>query len=201
MYSLRMLCYFTVATITMFASSPAHSATPADHSKTIPRSQSLQSLESPMARDHTSSKVVFTISNFGMFGEIQYPLVPNPGEYHPGCEYPKNSGIQHCYQGALWIGAVVGNDTLVSVGLDGWQNVREMFPDAGPGEITRLSNRQGDADFDATAIADEEFIAVFYDTLVESRDYTGPDPFENRRAYSAGLEDSATFVFVWRAAG
>ncbi|MGB5107261.1 MAG: dockerin type I domain-containing protein [Candidatus Zixiibacteriota bacterium] len=140
-----------------------------------------------MARNHKSSKVVFTITNFGMFGAYQEPMLPDSSEFYPGCEYPQGSGVLHCYQGALWIGAIVGNDTLVSVGADGWQNVFEMYPDMSPGEITRQSNRQNDPDFDSSAIADEEFVAVYFDTLSDPA-ITHADPFEARPHIPLGLK-------------
>lgn len=187
MHSLRMLCCLTIATVAMFVASPAHSATPVDRSITKSELHSLQPLEYPMALDHTSSNVVFTITNYGMFGAFQdiYPM--EPVVFHPGCEYPKGSGILHCYQGALWVGAVVGNDTLVSVGADGWQHVFEMYPDSDPGGITRLSNRQDDPDFDSSAVADEEFVAVYFDTLSDPA-LTGIDLFENRVHIPLGLK-------------
>ncbi|MBD3403933.1 T9SS type A sorting domain-containing protein [candidate division GN15 bacterium] len=43
-------------------------------------------------------------------------------------ETPVGSGAEYLFQGALWVGGVVGRDTLVSVGADGWQRAHEMFP-------------------------------------------------------------------------
>lgn len=187
MRSLRTLCYFAIATIALVASSPARSATPVDRSKANIKSQALD-VPYTLVRDHTSSKVVFSITNYGMFGAFQdiYPM--DPGEFHPGCEYPKGSNILHCYQGALWVGAIVGSDTLVSVGADGWQRTNEMYPDDWrSGAIVRQSNLASDPDYSTAAIADEEYIAVYYDTLVDVA-LTGFDQFENRPHVPLGLK-------------
>ncbi|MFZ1683250.1 MAG: hypothetical protein WAU88_03875, partial [Candidatus Zixiibacteriota bacterium] len=44
-------------------------------------------------------------------------------------ELSSGSGVTYLLAGALWVGGVVGGDTLVSVGADGWQNVTETYPD------------------------------------------------------------------------
>lgn len=186
MYSLRMLCYFAVATITLFTASPAHSATPVGRSRANTISEALD-VPYVLARDHTSSKVVLTITNYGMFGAFQDIFPDDPGSFHPGCEYPKGSGVLHCYQGALWVGAIVGNDTLVSAGADGWQRTNEMYPDDWrSGAIIRQSNIPGDSSYSAVAIADEEYISVYYDTLSNPA-FTGSDPLENRGHIPLGL--------------
>ncbi len=137
-------------------------------------------------RDHTSSNLIFTVTNFGMFGS--FPVWDEFGEYeeHPGCEFPKGSGIQHLYTGALWVGAIVGEDTLVSAGYDGWQRISEMYPDA-QASIPRMTNHTTDIDFNPLAVADEEFVATYYDTLVDPA-LTGRDFFEPRYHKPLNLE-------------
>jgi hypothetical protein len=49
------------------------------------------------------------------------------------CEYPRGSNTEYLFAASLWIGAVVGRDTLVSTGADGWSSSgAEMFPDEAP---------------------------------------------------------------------
>jgi len=43
-------------------------------------------------------------------------------------ESPAGGGVEYLYAGAIWVGGIVGNDTLVSVGHDGWHNDRELYP-------------------------------------------------------------------------
>ncbi|MCK4460770.1 MAG: fibronectin type III domain-containing protein, partial [candidate division Zixibacteria bacterium] len=41
---------------------------------------------------------------------------------------PPGSNIEYLFGLTVWVGGVVGNDTLVSVGADGWSAAAEMFP-------------------------------------------------------------------------
>ncbi len=42
------------------------------------------------------------------------------GQGVSSCQYPRGSNVEYLFAGAFWIGAVVGRDTLVSMGADGW---------------------------------------------------------------------------------
>ena len=72
---------------------------------------------------HNVGKIALTISNYGVFGtgSALSNIDCFSGSVAPSCEYPKGSDNEYLFIGAFWIGAVVGNDTLVSVGADGWQ--------------------------------------------------------------------------------
>ncbi|TSA49331.1 MAG: hypothetical protein D4R43_04025 [Sphingobacteriales bacterium] len=52
-----------------------------------------------------------TISNFGTIGNPV--IISNPDDV-PSLEYPINSGIEHLFEGGLWIGASVNGQTVVS---------------------------------------------------------------------------------------
>ena len=57
-----------------------------------------------------------------------------------GCEVPKNSGVEYLHVGAYWIGAVVGRDTLVSVGLQVQDGLGAFLPDTSPkGDMQKRS--------------------------------------------------------------
>ena len=73
---------------------------------------------------HNLGKIGLTVSNKGSFGTGFVSFV---GDF-PSCEYPVNSGVEYLFAAAVWIGAVVGRDTLVSVGADGWQNCEDFNP-------------------------------------------------------------------------
>jgi hypothetical protein len=118
-----------------------------------------------------------SITNFGIFGNgsnLHSPL--------PSCEFPAGSLKNHLYMGALWIGAVVGNDTLVSTGYGpggriGGNSVsigEEMFPCSTPDcGISARSNLLSSPLFDDSAKSDLEFIAEYSDTL--EHPWIGPD--------------------------
>lgn len=190
MFSWKLLGNLVCVISALSASTSAHAyTTDQEIVLQIPRvsRQASELLEYPMGRDHSSGNVVFTITDYGMLGEWQWPYSTDPDSMQMGCEYPKGSGILHSFYGALWTGAVAGEDTIVSTGADGWYGVHEMYPDFGAEGILRLSNRPGDADFDASAIADEEFVAVYYDTLTNAA-YVSADPFEGRPHIPLGLK-------------
>lgn len=95
---------------------------------------------------------------FGQFGEGFYPgsFYVVPGWPQASFVTPPGSNVEYLFAGAIWVGAVVGQDTLVSVGADGWQLVREMFPPEHPsrGSVTK---------FDYPT--DFSMRAEFYDTI------------------------------------
>jgi hypothetical protein len=88
------------------------------------------------------------------------------GQPAASAEFPAGTGIEHLHSAALWIGAVVGDDTLVSVGFDGWDYVYEMWPCADPEcRLQRRSNRESDTYFHPDARSDLEYVAVYTDTF------------------------------------
>ena len=56
----------------------------------------------------------------------------DPTRRAPSAIYPYPGNNSYLFAGAFWIGAIVGRDTLVSVGADGWGFVQEMYPDPYP---------------------------------------------------------------------
>ena len=63
-----------------------------------------------------------TISNFGTIG---HGFNKWPGQ--PNCEYPAGSGIEHIFEGGLWIGAYRGTQgPFVSTGAVDVSSVRDI---------------------------------------------------------------------------
>jgi len=124
---------------------------------------------------HNVGKLVVAITNFGTFGTgfVQgygtEPVKALWNEY-PSGEYPINSNIQYHYSGAIWIGAIVGRDTLVSVGADGWFNdYGELFPDAGEaGAIISRSSLRSKPSYSADAVSEQDFICTYTDTFTDA---------------------------------
>ncbi len=125
-------------------------------------------------KSHDVGQLHLTVSNWGFFGSqrgeddpslcIIYQEGDNAGECRPSAEYPGGSGIEYLFQGALWIGAVVSGDTLVSVGEDGWfTNVNEFFP--GYNQETDTIMYKTILSGDSTAISEQDFIATMTDTV------------------------------------
>lgn len=113
---------------------------------------------------HRVGRMQLSIRNDGTFGAFadDPDLDAFTNEMILRCEFPKFSNTRYLYAGAFWIGAVIGRDTLVSVGADGWVRGQEFNPDRDElGEIERRSIINGDVD----AISEEDIICVYFDTL------------------------------------
>lgn len=110
--------------------------------------------------------------NFGTaFGSGPYDFIYAP--HFPSFVTPPATGIEHLFGGAIWIGGIVGDDTLVSIGADGWQNINEFFPPEYPnrGSITVVENYP----------TDFSMRAEFTDTLGGRGNYDGFfDPYGHR---------------------
>jgi len=130
---------------------------------------------------HNIGKLAMTISNQGTFGTgfLSSPICD--GGECPSAEYPINSNIEYLFSGALWIGAVVGRDTLVSVGADGWYTgINELLPDPGDaGAIISRSSLKSKTNYSDDAISEQDFICTFTDTFTDPG-LTGVDDFDNR---------------------
>ncbi|MGB5107246.1 MAG: hypothetical protein WBP29_14235 [Candidatus Zixiibacteriota bacterium] len=149
----------------------------------------LQGLNKPTAgnpsqevRVHKVGNIHLTVTNYGIFGNQADPAIldPETGQSAPSCVYPAGSGVEYLFQGALWIGAILNEDTLVSHGHDGWQNAFEMWADAPPkGNMIKRTIRKSDAEYSPDAISEADYIAVYFDTLTDVS-YVPQNPEEGR---------------------
>lgn len=122
---------------------------------------------------HRAGKMELAVNNngvFGLGGSHGWPDFFTGDPILNSCEYPRGSNLEHLCGGALWIGAVTGSDTLVSVGTDGWSLARELNPDEAP--FGNMIKRTGS---DPEAVSHEDYIGVYMDTLTDGvdPDWTG----------------------------
>ncbi|MBU0983430.1 MAG: hypothetical protein KKA42_06145, partial [candidate division Zixibacteria bacterium] len=94
---------------------------------------------------HDIGKLVMAVANDGTFGlDLGHTGDRDwfTGEQLYACEYPKGSRTRYLFAGDFWVGAVLGRDTLVSTGADGWDiAANEFHPDELPlGELIYRSN-------------------------------------------------------------
>ncbi|MFA6438486.1 MAG: hypothetical protein WCX28_04210, partial [Bacteriovoracaceae bacterium] len=59
----------------------------------------------------TTGNLSVTISNYGVFGH-GFRLWPQ----QPSMQYPRGSGIEHCFVGGLWVGAFTPSGKRVTTG-------------------------------------------------------------------------------------
>jgi hypothetical protein len=120
--------------------------------------------------EHNVGRMALAVTNIGTFGGGFSQSGENDcftGDHVEWCEFPKGSRTRYLFAAALWIGAVLGRDTLVSVGADGWSYVREFNPEEGtPGTMVYRSNVDPARPEFEGAVSEEDFISVYYDTCL-----------------------------------
>ncbi len=132
---------------------------------------------------HKINRMALTVTNNGFFGNGYLggnAVDPETGLRAMGCEYPINSDIEYLWMGALWLGAVVGRDTLVSTSAEGYYYIVEFWPDAGKdGEMVRRSSQPFSIHYSPEAVSEEDILARFTDTLTNPS-FVDADPIDNR---------------------
>lgn len=116
----------------------------------------------PRFRIHTSTSYRTTITNRGQLGSLGFDLVdssdvdsPNP-RWAPGFESPPFARVDYLYEAGLWVGGIVGGDTLVSTGT------LDFFIE---GEFRPLG---ADPPVYSDALGDEEYGTAYADTVTET---------------------------------
>ena len=110
-----------------------------------------------------------TLSNFGLFGDgfvTQGPID------QPSCEFPKGSGIEHMFDGGLWVGAetpggirvTTGAFNSSSIGSSGSSNFEYTNSDDPNDLILERSLFPDNRFFSPEAISHQDFVIDFVDT-------------------------------------
>ncbi|MEZ5360700.1 MAG: hypothetical protein R3F48_17940 [Candidatus Zixiibacteriota bacterium] len=139
---------------------------------------------------HKINRLGLTITNSGFFGNgyLATSVDPETGDHIFGCEYPRNSNVEFLWVGGIWIGAVVGRDTLVSTAAEGYYNIVEFWPDAGAaGQMIRRSSQPFSNDYSPDAISEEDIICTFTDTFTHPS-IVNTDPIDNRPHQPLNIE-------------
>ncbi len=164
-----------------FGTSPTVEGAVSDQASRLPSN----SLTSPAycIAEHNIGRMALAINNNGTFG-TGFSQSGNrdcfTGLMVHSCEFPKGSRTKYIFAGTIWVGAVVGSDTLVSVSADGWSLVREMNPDTPPfGEMIYRSTIDPARPEYAGAVSEQDYISTYYDTCVNCPGI-GSDVVDNR---------------------
>ena len=182
-----LLCFITVGN--SFARNPQDS----------PRTAAPISLASPAycVATHNVGRIGFSVSNFGRFSYGQdLPFIDCLTlQKAPQAEYPIGSRTQYMFKGGIWIGGVIGRDTLVSTATELNSTAREFHPDELPfGQIKRFSTLSEENPEDA--VSEQDFIAVYTDTFTTGVDYRSFDPIAGRSHKPLGIEVTQR-SYVW----
>jgi len=141
-------------------------------------------------RTHRFGNAWLTVNNWGWLGnfndyDVDAYLDAETQDWAPQCEVPGGSGVQYLFAAGLWIGALIVDDfgretPRVSTGADGYVagEAHEFYPDdATPIEerSTRAGawNRLGQSVESPLAVSEQDFVAVYSDTLVDPQ-FTPP---------------------------
>lgn len=114
---------------------------------------------------HDNGYLRSTVTNYGYFGTVRDRLRDSMGALVPVMESPANSGIEYLYEAGLWIGGVVGGDTLVSTGSLGFGIAHELYADGYEPGVR--------SDF----LGDDEWTFVYGDTTTDP-ETVREDPYD-----------------------
>ena len=225
-YRFKLKILFTLFLMVSFSGLSLYSVKARNRVQTD-KPEGLSTLQKPAAspcsqqRTHRVAKYCFTLTNWGFIGselERRYEsqggcFNPNPtaNVLAPSFEFPCATQLEYLFQGALWIGAIVEGETLVTVGADGWLATNEMYPDFSPDgcikeKTTRLTTPNCNptpAEMLDGAISEQDIIAVYYDTLIGSDideyDQRAHEPLGIRvtqKSYSWSYDYAEDFVLI-----
>jgi hypothetical protein len=180
------------------------------------RLEKVTATPNPQNFTHRVSNVWLTITNWGFFGsKMQDATIVDceTQQAAPSCQFPAGSNLEYLFQGAMWFGAVIAGDTLVSTGTDGWWDIQELYPDEAssitgriwlrstrpssayprnrtdcyPDQIDSSSAGSPEAEkFGTEAISEEDFVSAYTDTHTAS--FVETDPVDARPHRPLGLE-------------
>ncbi len=113
-----------------------------------------------------------TVTNFGMYGN-GFALWPQ----QPSCEYPLGSGIEHIFDGSIWVGGFISSDSLghnrlgpyVSTGSVDASSVSTRgggfeFTNNPGSKIIERSSLLDSRYYDPSAVSHQDFLMDFVDT-------------------------------------
>ncbi|MFZ1685072.1 MAG: hypothetical protein WAU88_13235 [Candidatus Zixiibacteriota bacterium] len=192
-YHLGVLATF--AFFCLVVSSPARDLLPASKAEALTRRQQSSALATPKVdyATHSRGKMVLAVANNGTFGTYGQAIAdPFTGAAVPSCIYPRNSDLVYLWVGAFWIGAIVGRDTLVSVGTEDFYETQEFWPE--PVDLTSKygnfkfgSMNSEDPFYDPKAYSEQDIYCEYTDTN-RALNLTGQDPTDGRGHIPLGIK-------------
>lgn len=114
-----------------------------------------------------AGNVGLNVTNVGTLGR---PNIRNTPDGAPSMEYPINSGIEHLFEGGLWIGAQVDGEIRVSTSAvdaaSGYSTGRSGFEFTALGTITERSTLTNSDFFSGSAISHQDMVVRVTDSNV-----------------------------------
>lgn len=114
----------------------------------------------------SAGNVAATISNLGIIGNSF------SGSYNlqgfPSCEFPVGSGVEHLFEGGLWVGGFVNGEAAVTTGAiddpTGYSNGKAGFEFSSKNPLGEMSSLRSEPTYNPFAISHQDFFSTFTDT-------------------------------------
>lgn len=137
------------------------------------RSVQLATLEGPAycQVEHNVGNLNLTVTNYGITGQGRSQTADVDcftGLPTQSWEFPSGARTRYLFSSCFWVGAVAGTDTLVSTGYEPQSYLRfEWHPEESPeGDIVYRSVNEPSLPGGDSAVSEQDYISVFYDTCV-----------------------------------
>ncbi len=117
----------------------------------------------------SSSNLGLTITNNGIIGNS---FKGSYAKGFPSCEYPINSGIEHLFEGSLWIGGYKNGQPSVSTGsvddATGYTTGKSGYEFTGAigSKLNEKSSLIDSRNYNPTAISHQDFVSDFTDSNI-----------------------------------
>jgi len=119
----------------------------------------------------TEGNIGITFSNYGVFGDGFVIQAPTD---QPSCEFPKGSGIEHIFDGGLWVGAQTSEGQRVTTGAFNSARIASAgsnnFEFTNTAELTDIiverSSLPQDRFYSPSAVSHQDFVMDFGDTNI-----------------------------------
>ncbi len=107
-----------------------------------------------------------TVTSMGVLGNsFRGPFVT---ENEPSCEYPIGSGVEHLFDGGLWVGAIVNGQRLVSTAAErsasGYSPGFSGYEFTSTVPLVERSTKEDAKFFSPFAVSHQDFVAEFSDS-------------------------------------
>ncbi len=151
-----------------------------------------------------------TVTNFGTYGH-SFQLWPE----QPSCEYPLGSGIEHIYDGGLWVGGYISEDStgsnrqgpFVTTGVidqasAGSRGGGLEFTNASGSMMLERSSLSDSRYYDPRAVSHQDFVCNYTDTnttLLNGEVIEGHDPLGlvvHQESYAWNFPFADFFVII-----
>jgi hypothetical protein len=209
------MCWTTLLVLAVIHASVLAATKPGERTPDQLRYRATAGAELPYItyKVHRVGNLGLNISNTGYLGDRKDYCTGLP---IPSLEFPINSGVEYNYAGGIWVGAVSGGDTLVSLAITGGSGVgADFFPRKYPeGDIIERTTRPilrqpahsncPDVTYSKDAVSEQDFVAMYCDTLGQDLNVGGDRTGRERplgievsqKSYSWSTEYARDFVLI-----